>query len=112
MKTLTLVMEKEPSQFKAALHAKCPRCRTGNMFAGPMYSFGSQKMNEKCSHCGLIFEREPGYFYVAMFVSYAMNVAEMVILRHTFGCFLSTFTVSFQVFKGYFIVLVNTGTSF
>ncbi len=80
MKTLNLVMEKEPSQFKAALHAKCPRCRRGDMFAGPMYSFGTQKMNEKCSHCGLVFEREPGYFYVAMFVSYAMNVAEMVTL--------------------------------
>ena len=80
MKTLNLVMEKVPSQLNAAVHAKCPRCRRGDMFAGPMYSFSSQKMNEKCSHCGLIFEREPGYFYVAMFVSYAMNVAEMVTL--------------------------------
>ncbi len=35
-------------------------------------------MNEHCPHCGLKFEREPGYFYVAMFVSYAMNVAEMI----------------------------------
>jgi len=35
-------------------------------------------MNEFCPHCGLKFEREPGYFYVAMFVSYAMNVAEMI----------------------------------
>ncbi|WP_316737440.1 hypothetical protein [Pedobacter aquatilis] len=24
------------------------------------------------------FEREPGFFYVAMFVSYAMNVAEII----------------------------------
>jgi len=78
MKTLNVVMEKAPSEFKSALHAKCPRCRTGKMFAGPMYSFGSQKMNEKCPHCGLTFEKEPGYFYVAMFVSYAFNIAEMV----------------------------------
>jgi len=26
----------------------------------------------------LKFEREPGFFYVAMFVSYAMNVAEII----------------------------------
>jgi hypothetical protein len=35
-------------------------------------------MYEKCSHCGLHYEREPGYWYVAMFVSYAFNVAQMV----------------------------------
>ncbi|EHQ24546.1 DUF983 domain-containing protein [Mucilaginibacter paludis] len=69
-----------PSQFQAALHAKCPRCRTGNMFANSMYGFKGQKMNEFCPHCHLKFEREPGYFYVAMFVSYAMNVAQMVTL--------------------------------
>jgi uncharacterized protein (DUF983 family) len=68
----------EVSEFKAALQAKCPKCRKGNMFANSMYSFKSQKMNETCPHCGFKFEREPGYFYVAMFISYAFNVAEMV----------------------------------
>jgi len=67
-------------EFQAAVHAKCPRCRTGNMFANSMYGFKGQKMNEFCPHCNLKFEREPGYFYVAMFVSYAMNVAQMVTL--------------------------------
>jgi uncharacterized protein (DUF983 family) len=70
----------EVSQTYAALHAKCPKCRKGNMFANNMYGFSSQKMNETCSHCGYKFEREPGYFYVAMFISYAFNVAEMVTL--------------------------------
>src|SRR5476651_727891 len=70
----------EVSQTYAALHAKCPKCRKGNMFANSMYGFSSQKMNESCSHCGFRFEIEPGYFYVAMFVSYAFNIAEMVTL--------------------------------
>lgn len=78
MNTLNMEDHTTPSQFKAALNAKCPKCRTGNMFTGPMYSLGSQKMNKACPHCGFTFEIEPGYFYVAMFVSYAMNVAEMV----------------------------------
>lgn len=68
----------EVSQTSAALHAKCPKCRKGDMFATKMYGFSSQKMNERCSHCGFTFEMEPGYFYVAMFVSYAFNVAQMV----------------------------------
>lgn len=36
-------------------------------------------MNDTCPHCRLKFEREPGYFYVAMFISYAMNVVEMIL---------------------------------
>jgi uncharacterized protein (DUF983 family) len=67
-----------PGEFQAALHAKCPRCRRGDMFVGSTYGLKLQKMNANCPHCNLKFEREPGYFYVAMFVSYAMNVAQMV----------------------------------
>lgn len=64
----------------AALHAKCPKCRVGNMFSTGMYTLSGQKMNTDCPHCGFHFEIEPGYFYVAMFVSYALNVAQMVTL--------------------------------
>jgi uncharacterized protein (DUF983 family) len=78
MNTLQMENLTIPTAFQSALHAKCPKCRTGNMFSGAMYSFGTQKMNKACPHCGYTFEIEPGYFYVAMFVSYAMNVAEMV----------------------------------
>lgn len=66
------------AQWPAFVNAKCPRCRVGKVFNGPTYGLKLQKMNEFCPHCNLKFEREPGYFYVAMFVSYAMNVAEMV----------------------------------
>lgn len=66
------------SQASAIVNAKCPKCRRGNLFANNMYSFSSQKMNKQCAHCGFTFEIEPGYFYVAMFVSYAFNVAQMV----------------------------------
>lgn len=69
---------KETSEWNAAIHARCPRCRTGAMFTGSAYGFKIQKMNESCPHCKLKFEREPGYFYVAMFISYAMNVAELI----------------------------------
>lgn len=68
----------EISQASAAIQAKCPKCRRGDMFATSMYGLSSQKMNSQCAHCGFTFEIEPGYFYVAMFVSYAFNVAQMV----------------------------------
>ena len=50
------------------------------MFSNGMYSFSSQKMNETCPHCGFKFEIEPGYFYVAMFVSYAFTVAIFTVI--------------------------------
>ena len=43
-----------------------------------MYGFKSQKMNVNYPHCNLKFERELGYLYVAMFVSYVFNVAQMI----------------------------------
>lgn len=32
-------------------------------------------MNESCPSCGLIFQREEGYFLGAMYVSYGLSVA-------------------------------------
>lgn len=64
---------------QAAVKALCPRCRTGSLFVGKTYGKGSQTMHRNCPHCNLRYEREPGYFYVAMFVSYAFSVAEMLI---------------------------------
>lgn len=68
------------TKLEAVIQCKCPRCRQGDIFTGKMYSFSfkGQITNEFCPHCNLRFEREPGYFYVSMFISYAMNVAEMI----------------------------------
>lgn len=35
-------------------------------------------MHDKCSQCQLSFVQEPGYYFGAMYVSYAINVAIMV----------------------------------
>jgi uncharacterized protein (DUF983 family) len=36
------------------------------------------QMYERCPHCNLRFEVEPGFFYGAMYVSYAFGVAVFV----------------------------------
>lgn len=66
------------SKFVAIALSKCPKCRTGKVFTGTLYGFNFQKTNDHCSHCGMKFEIEPGYFYGAMYVSYAFVVAEML----------------------------------
>ena len=62
------------------LHAKCPRCRRGDMFEGTVYSITKNKIRLECPRCNLFFEIEPGYFYAAMYVSYALNIMEGGIL--------------------------------
>lgn len=70
----------ETPKFKAFIESRCPKCRRGKIFSGSMYSFRSAKMNEHCSHCGMKFEIEPGYFYAAMYISYALNVSQIIIV--------------------------------
>ncbi len=72
--------EKTLTMWPAIVNAKCPKCRVGNIYANPMYSLSGQKMLTNCPHCRMTYEREPGYFYGAMYVSYAFIVAELVTL--------------------------------
>jgi uncharacterized protein (DUF983 family) len=48
----------------AILRLRCPRCFRGKVFKG------SFAMNDPCPVCGLILQREEGYFLGAMYVSY------------------------------------------
>lgn len=95
-------MEKVSKSY-AMIHAKCPRCRKGNMFANSMYGFHTQKMNKSCPYCGLVFEQEPGYFYVAMFASYALNVAEMV------SAVVAIYVLTGKIQSAWFYILVIFG---
>jgi uncharacterized protein (DUF983 family) len=53
-------------QLLALLRLRCPRCRQGRLFRGWF------TMNDPCPVCGLIVQREEGYFLMAMYVSYAI----------------------------------------
>lgn len=65
-------------KLRAIICAKCPRCRRGNIFRGAAYHFGANATFTHCPHCRLQFEVEPGYFYGAMYISYAFNIVESV----------------------------------
>ena len=65
-----------PSKFSSILKCKCPTCRTGEIFTHPATSWSDyNKMNEYCPVCGLRYELEIGFFWGAMYVGYAFNVA-------------------------------------
>lgn len=70
------------TKWQAIAEAKCPQCREGNMFVHSGYKLGNfmfMTMHKKCPSCGLKYEVEPGFFYGAMYISYAFSIAIFVI---------------------------------
>lgn len=64
------------------INNKCPRCHEGNFFetSNPydLKKFGS--LNDRCPVCNEDFRREPGYYFGATYVSYALTVLFGIIL--------------------------------
>ncbi|MBS1636327.1 MAG: DUF983 domain-containing protein [Bacteroidetes bacterium] len=59
------------------LNNKCPRCHEGDFFINnnPYDLKDLTKMHLHCPKCGEQYERETGFYYGAMYVSYGLNIA-------------------------------------
>ncbi|WJS96542.1 DUF983 domain-containing protein [Flavobacterium johnsoniae] len=70
-------MLKKGSKLNSILTGSCPKCQKESMYEdkNPLHLTKVLKMNENCSHCGFKYQIEPSFFYGAMYVSYALNVA-------------------------------------
>ena len=75
-------MLKKGSKLYSILTGTCPKCQNESMYVtkNPFLLGSVLKMNENCSHCHLRYQIEPSFFYGAMYVSYALNVAMGVAL--------------------------------
>ena len=64
------------SRFGAIVKLKCPRCHKSFMFINknPYNLSNMAKMHKHCPSCGLKFEPETGFYYGAMYLSYALGV--------------------------------------
>lgn len=61
---------------KSTLSLTCPRCHEGKVLKSSPYDFKNLgEVNTHCSHCGLKYSREPGFFFGAAYVSYAITIA-------------------------------------
>ena len=73
--------EKKPALIPSILTCKCPRCRKGDVFPYSAFNlFGFSKTNDNCPHCDLKFEHETGFFWGAMYISYAFSTAIMIVI--------------------------------
>jgi uncharacterized protein (DUF983 family) len=55
------------------LHAHCPQCRLGHIFARWRFP-GLGVLREECEVCGTRYAREHGYYLGAMYVSSALVI--------------------------------------
>lgn len=55
-------------RFWAIIRLRCPRCLAGNVFRSLW------RMHDLCPNCQLKYLREPGFFFGAMYFSYALGI--------------------------------------
>ena len=97
-------MLKKGSKINSILTGTCPKCQNESMYLdkNPFHLGSILKMHEQCSHCGLVYQIEPSFFYGAMYVSYGVNVAIGI----------ATFIISYLIFhssiKTSFVAIIAT----
>lgn len=71
---------KKGSKLYSILKFKCPHCHEGEFFIenNPYNLKTFSQTHKKCAKCGNSFTMEPGFYYGAMYVSYALGVAHIV----------------------------------
>lgn len=84
------------------LRSKCPRCHEGDMFnnSNP-YGKGGTEPKDFCDVCGQQFELETGFYWGAMYVSYAMTAGWAI---SNFVLFYFVFNLSLWVFLPYLVI--------
>jgi uncharacterized protein (DUF983 family) len=64
------------------LYSKCPKCHEGDVFESknPYQIKQFASMPERCSVCNQQIQPEPGFFFGAMYVSYALAVGLGIVM--------------------------------
>lgn len=102
-------MNQYPSLIRSILTCKCPKCRKGDLFVGNEIRRPKQlfAMHKECLECGQTYEPEPGFYFGAMFISYAFNTALFVLIwllyfylteNFSIGIFLAIMGISAIIF--------------
>lgn len=60
-----------------ALRWKCPHCHEGDMYKSSIFE-GIYNMHDKCPKCEQEFQLEPGFYWGAMYVGYALSSGYML----------------------------------
>lgn len=83
------------------LKFKCPKCHRGNLYkdSNPYRLKSLTDMHVKCECCGEKFSKEPGFYFGAAYVSYALTVALWVAVWVALVVFDALGWISFSFFE-------------
>lgn len=74
-------MSKIDSSVLSALAQRCPRCHQGPLFTHSALNITKfADMPEHCPVCGQAYEPEPGFYWGAMYISFAFSVGIMLVV--------------------------------
>lgn len=84
----------------AVIGNRCPTCFEGKLFKSRAYDLGQMsQMIARCEICQEDFEREPGFYFGAAYISYALTVAMWIALYVALTCFDWWGVMSFHLFE-------------
>ncbi len=97
------------SYLGSVLLNKCPKCREGDLFVnkGSFRITGIMDSHDSCPHCGEDFNREPGFYFGASYVSYALTVALWVAVYVALYCFDLWGLISYNFFENPWMFLIT-----
>ncbi len=82
----------------SVLKFKCPRCQEGEFLEANPYNLKKAgDLKEVCSHCGLKYSKEPGFYYGAMYVAYAYGTALFVSIWVALSILVPEYTVELLI---------------
>ena len=89
---------KKGSKLYSISHLTCPQCHEGKFFVSTVYDLKHVgDVRNECDVCHLKYEREPGFYYGAMYVSYALGVALFVTIWASCNLWFPSFGVWTQI---------------
>ena len=104
------------SKWYSILFNKCPRCHSGKFWKHTNPFKNIFKKEEKddmyCSNCSLLFELEVGFWYGAMYVSYAIGVAIMLFLWGLSSFLFPEINIFNQIFFVIFFILLSAPVNY
>lgn len=97
------------SYISNVLTGTCPNCNKTKVFKskGNILLLRLPKMNKECTNCGYEFHRETGFYFGAMYMSYALTVAEMVAVFVLGAIFQVSWLIQFIAVVVVLLILAN-----
>ncbi|MGB1039131.1 MAG: DUF983 domain-containing protein [Bacteroidia bacterium] len=97
----------------AFMGGKCPQCREGDVFTHKPFNLKKfREMNATCPSCKVKFESEPGFFWGAMYFSYAYSVAAFIIIGFFYFTFFEEYSLGWYIAAVVILMVLTSTASF